>query len=199
MFSGIVEHLATVESVLTRDNACRLSLATPYRDLVLGESIAINGVCLTVAEFTPELCWMDVSSETLASTTLSQLTPGQAVNVERALCFGQRVGGHLVSGHVDGCVHVSALERDGEFLSMTFSGVVAAEHSLLVKKGSVAINGVSLTINDVNADSFSVMLIIHTLKMTNLGVLAVGDKVNIEYDAMVKAIRTQVSMLMAVM
>jgi riboflavin synthase len=183
MFTGLVEALGTV----TRrepDGAGgqHLTIANPFAaELVLGESVAVNGACLTAVEITPDAFRVQAGPETLLRTNLGGLRAGDRVNLERALRLGDRLGGHLVQGHVDGVGHVADRVPQGEWETVWFTAApeLAAQ---MVSKGSVAVDGVSLTLVDVTADRFSVALIPHTLAATTLGFRAVGDAVNIETD-----------------
>ena len=154
-------------------------------DVVLGESIAINGVCLTVVAGCSEACSFEVSPETLRRTNLGELQRGSPVNLERALRLSDRLGGHIVQGHVDGMGRLNARRRDGEWEIFWF-GCAAELAAQMVSKGSVAVDGVSLTVVDVTADSFSVALIPHTLKSTTLGSKSTGGSVNLETDVLAK-------------
>jgi len=154
-------------------------------DCKIGDSIAINGVCLTVATLNGNLATFDLSSETLTKSNLGKLSPSSQVNVERAMKADSRLGGHFVQGHIDGTATIKSIEKQGQFANMKF----AADPELLdqmVGKGSVAVDGVSLTAADLNESSFSVVLIPETLKKTTLGKAKFGDSVNIETDIIVK-------------
>jgi riboflavin synthase len=187
MFSGIVEGLGTVEDVAEESGARRLVIA--YAAIAqrsrIGDSIAVNGCCLTVVERSEERFAFQAGPETLARTNLGELRVGDRVNLERALVAGELLGGHLVQGHVDGTGTVHARDREGDWEMFW----VAAEATLLrqmVPKGSVAIDGVSLTLVDVLEDRFSIALIPHTLEVTTLGFRRVGDRVNLETDVLAK-------------
>lgn len=149
--------------------------------LETGESVAVNGACLTVLEPSAEGFSADVSPETLERTNLGALKAGDPVNLERALTLSQRLGGHLVSGHVDGVGVIRRLERQGDYHLLE----VAAPASVTrycIEKGSIAIDGISLTINEVNGSAIACMIIPHTMEATNLGTRRVGDRVNLEAD-----------------
>ena len=183
MFTGIIESLAEVQAIARRAAAARLLVASRSwgGDVQLGESIAINGACLTADEIQTDAAAFDVVTETLDRTTLGDLRVGDRVNVERSLRLSDRLGGHLVSGHVDGVGVVR--ERVPEPGQTTF--VVEAPPELtdqMIPKGSVAVDGISLTIVTVERARFSVAIIPHTLDRTTLGFRAVGDRVNIETD-----------------
>jgi riboflavin synthase len=187
MFTGLIEDLGTVRELRKGTAGARLSVATaiPMAELVLGESIAVNGICLTVTSFGGGSFTADVSPETLDRSNLSALLPGSRVNLERALRLGDRLGGHWVSGHVDAVGILEQLQRDGNAWRLGFR--LPAEISrYLVEKGSVAIDGISLTVNSVAAETFSVAIIPHTLALTTLKEAKVGAQVNIETDILGK-------------
>jgi riboflavin synthase len=183
MFTGLVESLGTVRAA-DDDGAGgkNLVLAASFaKELALGESVAINGCCLTVVAVDGDVCRFQVGPETLAKTNVGRLGLGDRVNLERSLRFGDRLGGHLVTGHVDGVGTIAERVATGEWQTVWFTGP-AELMRLLVPKGCVAVDGVSLTVVDVHADRFSVMLIPHTLLATTLGIKNVGDAVNLEAD-----------------
>ncbi|GIX31069.1 MAG: riboflavin synthase subunit alpha [Porticoccaceae bacterium] len=184
MFTGIVEAVGEVVAVERRGAA--LALAVDARDLDLsgarvGESIAVDGVCLTATAFDGRLFWADLSPETLALTTLGAVEVGRRVNLERAMPAQGRFGGHLVTGHVDGVGEVvaRALEGDGVRLRIRAPQALAP---YLARKGSVAVDGVSLTVNEVAGAEFALALIPHTLAHTTLDQCDVGRRVNLEVD-----------------
>lgn len=183
MFTGLIEDLGTVRELRkSADNVClTVATAIPMAELELGESVAVNGVCLTLVDFRDGRFTADVSPETMARSTLASLKPGSRVNLERALRFGARLGGHLVSGHVDAVATITALTRDGNARRFTFR-IPAEMNRYVVAKGSVAIDGISLTVNQVTEDSFSVAVIPHTLEKTTLQDRQVGSTVNVETD-----------------
>lgn len=183
MFTGLVESLGTVRAI-NDDGAGgkKLAIAAPFaEELSLGESVAINGCCLTVVAVNADLCQFQCGPETLAKSDLGQLGLGDRVNLERSLRFGDRLGGHLVTGHVDGVGTIAECLTIGEWQTVWFVGPPELIR-LLVPKGCVAVDGVSLTIVEVRTDRFSVMLIPHTLAATTLGIKDVGDAVNLEAD-----------------
>lgn len=187
MFTGLIEDLGTVRELRQGSAGARLTVATaiPMDELKLGESIAVNGICLTVTSFGGGSFTADVSPETLDRSNLSALLPGSRVNLERALRLGDRLGGHWVSGHVDAVGILEQLQRDGNAWRLGFR--LPAEISrYLVEKGSVAIDGISLTVNSVCAETFSVAIIPHTLALTTLKEAKVGAQVNIETDILGK-------------
>jgi riboflavin synthase len=186
MFTGLVTVMGTLAS-RTANAAhgvgARLCVRACFDDgpLTLGESIAVDGTCLTVDGLTDDGFEVDASAETLARTTLGRLPPSSPVHLERALRVGSLLGGHLVTGHVDGVASVVERSVAGEALAMAF--VAPPELARFVaEKGSVAVDGVSLTINEVRRERFGVMLIPHTLHKTKLGALSPGDLVNLEVD-----------------
>ncbi len=183
MFTGLIEDLGTLREIRTGSDQAQLSVATglPMSELTLGESIAVNGVCLTVTSFGDGAFTADVSPETLDCTSLGRLARGARLNLERALRLSDRLGGHLVTGHVDGMARISGLFRDGNAWRFTFQAE-AAVMDFLVAKGSVAIDGISLTVNAVSESSFSLAIIPHTLSLTTLQDRKVGDEVNVETD-----------------
>lgn len=185
MFTGLVQAMGTIERVEARQGDCRLWVASgelPNLDRVaLGDSIAHAGVCLTVVERADQLLAYDVSTETLARTTLGQWQVGQRVNLEPSLCLGDALGGHLVSGHVDGIGHLLERESDARAIRMQFRMPIALAR-FVAEKGSIAVDGVSLTVNAVTRDTFSVAIIPHTAEVTTIGALSIGDAVNLEID-----------------
>ena len=187
MFTGLVEALATVVAVEDLPPGKRLRLRMPQfaAEAVLGESIALNGCCLTVIEIAADTLAFDAGPETLSRTNLGRLVAGSSVNIERSLRLGDRLGGHIVTGHIDAVGTLD--ERLDQADWSTFLFRVPPELTLqMASKGSVAVDGVSLTLVDVERDRFSVALIPHTLSVTTLGKLRVGDEVNIETDLLAK-------------
>ena len=188
MFTGIVLHNGTIESLERHANGARLRLAVPAEfDLQRGESVAVNGVCLTMLPEAEGIV-ADLSDETLSLTTLGSLEQGTIVNLERALALGDRLGGHIVQGHVD-CVG-KLLSINGGDYRWSYPPEFA---DLVVSKGSIAVDGVSLTIVDPDAESFGAALIPETLRRTNLGATHIGDGVNLEFDMIAKHIRALVA------
>jgi len=196
MFTGLVEGLGIVQALVTEEAGLRLVIAPPAVMLAggdtdrcqLGDSVAINGCCLTVIEIKHD-CWaFQVGAETLSKTNLGRLRSGDTVNLERSLPVNGRLGGHFVQGHVDGVGQVDAIHREGDWVTMWFR-VPGSLAELMVAKGSVAVDGISLTLVNVERDRFSVALIPHTLSMTTLGRRQVGDPVNIETDILGKYVQ----------
>lgn len=189
MFTGIIVAVGIVTRVETRGGDVRLSLDASALDieLALGDSLCVSGVCLTVAAREGGICAFDVSGETLALTTLGDLHAGDALNLEPALRLSDRLGGHLVSGHVDGVGRVVAIEPDARSQRWAFE-VPAALSRYIAVKGSVCVDGVSLTVNDVGENRFGVNLIPHTVEVTTFRGKRVGDAVNIEVDLIARYI-----------
>jgi len=187
MFTGLIESLGQVDRATSRVGAVRLAIRTGFspRSIAIGESIAIDGVCLTVARRTKRGFEADVVAETLLRTTLGSLGAGDRVHVERSLVLGERLGGHLVLGHVDAVARVLALRRRGGDVRLTI-GLPAELRGLIAFKGSVALAGVSLTVAAVGPRSFEVALIPETIARTHLGTLARGDRVNVEVDLLAR-------------
>lgn len=191
MFTGLVEGRGLVCELRPVGTAIRLVIeppATMMDGCAIGDSIAINGCCLTVVEIAGNRWAFDAGSETLSKTNLGDLRANHPINLERPLQPHSRLGGHFVQGHVDGVGEVAAIERDGEWVTMRFR-VPKTLADLMVPKGSVAVDGISLTLVDVGDDSFSVALIPHTLDVTTLGVRKAGDRVNIETDILGKYVQ----------
>lgn len=183
MFTGIIEEVGRISKIARQGQFAQVTISGSqiFSDMHLGDSIAVNGVCLTVTEFGSHHFSADVMSETLHRTTLGNLQPNSPVNLERAMAANGRFGGHIVSGHIDGT---------GEIVSIT-----PAHHSVwfriksspnllryVIEKGSITIDGISLTVVDCDSESFRVSVIPHTLSQTNLGTKKVGDRVNLEND-----------------
>ena len=187
MFSGIVERMGRVVDRTAIGSGCRLVIdAGPLAERQrVGDSVAVDGVCLTVVERRGELLGFDLSPETLARTTLGERVAGDAVNLEPALRAGDPIGGHFVQGHVDGVGVLEQREPQGDYERLWFR-VPEPLTAEMVRKGSVAVDGVSLTIVELEADRFSVALIPHTLRVTTLGSKPVGARVNIETDVIGK-------------
>lgn len=184
MFTGLVQGIGLLAARESRGGDARLRVdagTLPFGDIALGESIAVNGVCLTVVAFDASGFEADASNETLALTTLGLLPPGRQVNLERALRAGDRLGGHLVSGHVDGIGAVASVIDDARAQRWRFTAPRALMR-YIASKGSICIDGTSLTVNAVHADGFDVALVPHTLAHTAFGETRPGDPVNLEVD-----------------
>jgi riboflavin synthase len=195
MFTGLVEALGTVRSLVEERDARRLEIEVPMDFLEqqpperrLGDSVAINGCCLTVVAARQNLWSFQAGHETLAKTNLGHLRVGDAVNLERSMPATGRFGGHIVQGHVDGVGRLTAIEPHADFADYTFA-VPESLAALMVEKGSVAVDGISLTLVRVGRSSFQVMLIPHTLAVTTLGRRKIGDEVNIETDVLAKYVQ----------
>lgn len=181
MFTGLIQGVGTLLSRAPSAAGARAHVACPFAGLELGESIAVSGACLTVARVSERGFEADLSPETLSRTTLGALAVGGRVNLERALAAGERLGGHLVTGHVDGLARALEVTRQGDSVRASFE--CSAELARYVAaKGSVALDGISLTVNEVGARTFGVALIPHTLAMTTLSDLAAGSTLNFEVD-----------------
>jgi riboflavin synthase len=184
MFTGIVQSIGAVRALTHRSGDVEFVVAAPALGLdsvAIGDSISVSGCCLTVTRLDADSFAADASLETLQVTTLGQWRAGQRVNLEKALCAGQPLGGHYVTGHVDGIASVTAAQTDARSLRMEFE-VPATLARYVARKGSVCIDGVSLTVNEVTGRRFTVNLIPHTLQVTTLGDLRAGSAVNLEVD-----------------
>jgi riboflavin synthase len=187
MYTGIIDHCGVIQRLIQGDKSIHLWISCNFLDVIEGESIAVNGFCVTALQPEKNLFQCDISPETFCLTNAQYLTEGSIVNLERSLQLQDRLGGHFVMGHVDKVYQLSEKVPQGEFTLMNFSKVsTGSDSAFLVKKGSVSVNGISLTINEVSPNGFQVMVIPHTLKRTNLHLLTVGDKVNIEFDLLVR-------------
>ena len=188
MFTGLIERVGEVESVRQTDAGRELRIRAPFDDLKSGESIAVNGSCLTVREFGNRWFEADAITTTLDRTTIAGWQKGTRVNLERAMRPDDRLGGHIVQGHVDCVGIVAAVEREGDAQLVDLS-IPAAFEPLFVLHGSVAVDGVSLTVNDLKPGGLQVSLIEYTLRHTNLGDLVPGSRVHIEADVIAKHVR----------
>ncbi|HAI97200.1 MAG: riboflavin synthase [Cycloclasticus sp.] len=188
MFTGIIQAVGKIKGIEQQQGDVRLTVDTADLDLSdaqLGDSIAVNGVCLTAIELMPQQFVADVSNETLSATTMGDVTVGSPVNLECALQAQTRLGGHLVSGHVDGVGRVIERKADARSIRFTFS-LPKDLARYVAQKGSICIDGISLTVNKVDDSSFSVNIVPHTLEMTTLGYREVGDVVNLEVDVIAR-------------
>ena len=185
MFTGLIEDVGTLASRVARGPSARLVITTSLGPLVLGESIAVNGVCLTVDRFAEGRFEADCSAETLSRTTLGTLAVGGRVHLERALLPTSRLGGHIVSGHVDGLGRMVARDPVGDALALAFE-VPPELARFIAEKGSVALDGTSLTVNGVRGARFEVTIIPHTQGKTRLAELRPGDHVNVEIDLLAR-------------
>jgi riboflavin synthase len=189
MFTGLVEGYGAIERVVDRDGGRTLTILRPdvfaSEPLEVGESVAVSGCCLTVAATTGSQFDVQAGPETLARTNLADKKPGDRVNLERALKLGDRLGGHFVQGHVDTTAHLRDRRREGEWEFLSFE-IDSTWTPLLVPKGSIAIDGVSLTLVEVGTEGFSVMIIPITLAITTLGTMRLHDRANVEIDILAK-------------
>jgi riboflavin synthase len=192
VFTGLVEGLGRIERVEEENAGRRLAIDWPglprEEPLQLGESVAVSGCCLSITRAVDTLFEVQAGPETLARTNLGDKKAGDRVNLERALKLGERLGGHFVQGHIDSTAVLRQRRHEGEWEFLAFE-IDASGTSLLVPKGSIAVDGVSLTLVDVWPDAFSVMLIPQTLAVTTLGIIQPGDRVNIEFDILAKHVR----------
>ena len=183
MFTGIVEEMGGITVLKKTLTGTKLTIlaSTVMSDLKIGDSVSVNGICLTVVSKSERDFSVEVSPETLAVTTLGSFAVGMPVNLERAMKLNERIGGHLVAGHVDGVGRIRSRQQDANAIVLT----IDAPHNILkycVSKGSITVDGISLTINDVSENGFSVAIIPHTAKVTILGLKQVNDTVNLESD-----------------
>jgi riboflavin synthase len=189
MFTGIIEAVMPVKAIRTQGGKTLLTIARPeiFTDIRESSSIAVNGICLTVTAFDRDSFTVEIMHETMQKTTAAKWLTGYKVNLERALQAGGRLDGHWVQGHVDTTTALLQTRTVNSTLYLSFA-IPPKDNEMLVKQGSVAINGVSLTIAELKADRFSVALIGHTISNTNLADLDIGNKVNLEYDILGKYI-----------
>lgn len=195
MFTGIIEKKGVVLNNIRKENANRLIISPVFEQLQVGESIAVNGVCLTVLPTDNNELHFDVSPETLNVTTLADLTAGRFVNLERAMLASTRFGGHYVSGHVDAIAEVRAVKPVDEYLEVELAGFGEDAIPYLLPKGSITVEGVSLTINSVGDRSIKLMLVPHTSANTTLDALKPGQQVNIEFDYLTRIVAHQLRIL----
>jgi riboflavin synthase len=194
MFTGLVAATGVLASRVARGPGARLAIrgALGEEPLAVGESIAVDGVCLTVAAVLPDAFEVDVTAETLSRTTLGELALGRPLNLERALRAGDRLGGHLVTGHVDAVGTLAKRQDVGESVEMSFA-MPATLAAFVARKGSIAVNGVSMTVNAASQGAFDVAVIPITRQTTNLGALAPDDRVNLEVDLIARYVARAVS------
>ena len=187
MFTGLVADLGRIDDIvkLATGRRLRIRTALPTREISLGESICVSGACMTVTERGDDSFTVEVSAESLRKTTLGGLERGDPVNLERSLRWSDRIGGHLVTGHVDGVGRLRAINEEGESAIFSFE-LPPTLARFVVEKGSIAVDGISLTCFDCGADRFDVAVIPHTRRATTLGVRVPGDPVNIETDLLAK-------------
>lgn len=185
MFTGLVAAMGRIERSEGRVEGKRVHFAAPLGVLELGESVCVSGACLTVAALAPGGFAADVTRETLERTTLGRLSEGDSVNLERAAALGDRLGGHLLTGHVDGIARVTRVAHAGDAREVEVE-VPPELARYIAEKGSVALDGVSLTVNRVSGARFEIMLIPHTLSVTTLGAVAPGRELNLEVDLLAR-------------
>ena len=191
MFTGLIQNIGTILSVRRVKTTAELSVRTSFENLTLGESVSVSGACLTVTRFTGDEMTAFASHETLEKTGLGGMSSGSKVNLERALRVGDPMGGHMVTGHVDARVRLISRKEVGDADRFTIALPSGSLAKQIAEKGSVALDGVSLTVNEVRHDSFDVMVIPLTLQETTLGITKAGDKINIETDVLAKYIARQ--------
>jgi riboflavin synthase len=194
MFTGIIEEMGSVKTLRREAGAARLTISasTVLGGTALGDSICVNGVCLTVVDMGRSAFSADVANETLKVTNLGELQIGQKVNLERALQLSARIGGHLVTGHVDAVGRIREKRQEGNSWRV-FIDAPETAHRTIIKKGSVAVDGISLTVADVDKTGFSIAMIPHTAKVTTLGFKSAGDSVNLETDIIGKYVERLLS------
>lgn len=183
MFTGIIEGLGTISGISSAGRGKRLLIDTDFQlhQTKIGDSISVSGACLTVVKIEPRRFEVDVSPETLKTTTFGNAKMGERVNIERAMRISDRIDGHLVSGHIDGMGTIKHRQKTGNAVIVTIA-VPGALTRYMITKGSVAVDGISLTINSYGSDAFTVSIIPHTATITTIGVKDKGDLVNIEAD-----------------
>ncbi|MGB0369725.1 MAG: riboflavin synthase [Opitutales bacterium] len=193
MFTGIIEEVGTIELIENRQEAWRFRIrcAAALEDAALGDSIAVNGVCLTIVEFSNETVDFDILDQTLRITNLVDLKVGDIVNLERALRMQAKLGGHIVSGHVDQTAQILQIEQDGKNVRLDVAIPQGNAHRL-IDKGSITIDGISLTIAELTDSQFTCWLIPKTLELTNLSARQAGSQVNLEFDLVGKYIERMV-------
>ncbi|MGD0572062.1 MAG: riboflavin synthase [Sedimentisphaerales bacterium] len=196
MFTGIIQQVCSVKALSKSGDSAALiiDLGQLANHVKTGDSIAINGACLTVSKLAGTLVTFDISGETLTKTTIGKLTPGAKVNIELALRADDRFGGHFVQGHVDGSATIKKIENQGKFATFTFTAPKDL-FDQMISKGSVAIDGISLTVAELNPDGFTVAVIPQTLKETTLGQAKIAAQVNIEIDIITKTVRKYLQQL----
>lgn len=187
MFTGIISSMGTVGTMIRTSAGLRLTMDVDFDldDVEIGASISHAGCCLTVVSKQGRSYDLDVSNETLSLTSLGQWQEGSKVNIERALKIGDELGGHIVSGHVDGLAKLVSVKQDGDSYRLTFEAP-APLHRFIAPKGSVALDGISLTVNEVEGQTFGVNIIPHTWLHTTLSKTSVGDSVNLEVDRLAR-------------
>lgn len=187
MFTGIITDIGTVKSIDNKDGDWHIGIQTSYdlESVDIGASIACSGCCLTVVKKETDVFYVDVSGETLSKTSLGQWKQGTRMNLERALKMGDELGGHIVSGHVDGLAKLNSITKDGDSYRLSFDAP-AELAGFIASKGSVALDGISLTVNEVEGHSFGVNIIPHTWDNTTLADRQVGDHIHLEIDMLAR-------------
>lgn len=193
MFTGLIEGTARVVALDKYEGTHRLVLASKLPSPEVGESIAVNGVCLTLLPRSEEHLNFDLSTETLKLTTLGQLSPGATVNLERSMQAHSRFGGHYVTGHIETTAILASRVMTGDCLEIVVDDFLIPSRPYLLPKGSITLDGVSLTINQVRGNQITVMLVPHTLAETNLGEKKVGSRFNVEFDYLARIIAHQLA------
>ena len=192
MFTGIVEDVGSIRSVTVRNRSSILEISTRLSNIQTGDSISVSGICLTVVQVSPGFFMVDVSPETLSKTTLRGIKPDKHVNLERALAIGDRLGGHFVSGHIDRTGTVRKKIPAGEFIKLEIFHPAELSR-YIAAKGSITVDGVSLTVIDSHKARFSISVIPYTLQHTTIGDCRVGDSVNLEVDILAKYVEKMVT------
>jgi len=197
MFTGLIETLCTVKSIRPSAGglALTIDLATLAKQCEIGDSIAVNGACLTVAGLSGKLATFELSGETLRKSALGRLRPASRVNIERAMKATDRFGGHIVQGHIDGTATIGTIKRLGRFADIKFMTGARLLGQMIIK-GCVAVDGISLTVAEMDESSFSAAVVPQTLQNTTLGTARVGDVVNIETDIIVKAVKKELKRIL---
>lgn len=193
MFTGLIEQQADVIANHAGAVANRLILKSPFSELVTGESIAVNGTCLTLLPQDDDYLAFDVSPETLMLTTLGKLKAGDKVNLERSMLANARFGGHYVSGHIDTTACVLSVSAVGDYIELAVGDFTLSARRYLLPKGSITLDGVSLTINVVDETGIKIMLVPHTLAQTTLGQIQVGQRFNVEFDYITRIVAHQLT------
>ncbi len=187
MFTGIVLEIGTIEEIkrIAGGISAKISCSKAMEDILLGESISINGVCLTVTKFNSSSFWADAVGETLKKSTLANINVGQKVNLEKAVKLSDRLGGHLVQGHVNGIGRITSIQKLGENYSLEIE-IPESQKKYVINEGSISIDGISLTVAKVEGTKIRISVIPHTWQQTNLKGKKAGDEVNIEVDLIAK-------------
>lgn len=194
MFTGLIEEVGNIQNIAHGTKSCKITIKAKkvLEDVKIGDSIAVNGTCLTVVDFGVGFFTADVMPETVKRTILAKLKNGDVVNLERTMALGDRFGGHIVSGHIDGLGEIVNMKKDDNAIIITIK-VSSEVIKYIIEKGSVAIDGISLTVISVDSETFAVSIIPHTAVMTNLHYKKAGDHVNIETDVIGKYVERLLS------